>query len=117
MDIQQIFSRYNKGESLKDLASEFGVHQATLFRKLKKLGLKREKVPDSFFLKVHEEYLSGLTVKEISEKYQTSSPATIWRAFKRLNLKTFDRKESALKNLEKRKKTFLIFVICYCNVK
>lgn len=71
--------RFEAGESVKDLAREYGVTRVTMYAHLARLGAKFKKrkprMPDVDFLSMKEQ---GLTGRQIAEK-TSRSLSSVWR--------------------------------------
>jgi hypothetical protein len=93
-NIEYIYKRHIDGEMIKDLANEYKIDKTSLmtcFREYKKNDLdtplkKYEKVEKDIFL-IYKRYCNGESInKQISIEYLVP-PSTIYRVFKKKNLK------------------------------
>jgi len=91
-DIKKIIELYNSGLNFKEIGIIVGKTQSSITNKLNRMGLKSNYQPEKSFknqpkgLKyqkinwklIQDEYDSGLSYNEISEKFKLSSNAIIW---------------------------------------
>ncbi|GAA4366370.1 helix-turn-helix domain-containing protein [Agromyces bauzanensis] len=85
--VEQIVQAYQAGESARSIATKHGVAVSAVVNLLRKnqVVVTKRRVTDAESLRMADDYIAGLTIRELEKKYDLSHGA-VMRAMQRLGI-------------------------------